>query len=283
MTNVIASWDASQSKAGWAWMGVWEVGDGQRRLLSHWQFCLSQWGFRHCAGLGMGYSVNSKGVPVPLRVLKLGLLEMTIFKMWLHSILCKVKNSGHLINIRYFRADLLWKKTTGFFWHFCNWNKSPAQHDTLSPETCVSGKNVWKQNLHYRIPQLQIMHFFQPKSNISLISLMSTHKICFPGDIRKILHGYSKTCVRQPPLKLTLVVDVERWLSYKGKCQVILLAKLHDMYLYKTDNFFHINHYLKSVLKVALLHRFYCTLLVWSYGIHVPSSNNTRWQWWIIF
>ena len=70
---------------------------------------------------------------------------------------------------------------------------------------------------------------------------------------------YSKTCVRQPPLKLTLVVDVERWLSYKGTCHVILLAKLHDMYLYKTDNFFHINHYLKLVLKVALLHRFYCS------------------------
>ena len=71
---------------------------------------------------------------------------------------------------------------------------------------------------------------------------------------------YSKTCVRQPPLKLTLVVDVERWSSYKGTCHVILLAKLHDMYLYKTDNFFHINHYLKSVSKVALLHRFYCML-----------------------
>ena len=69
---------------------------------------------------------------------------------------------------------------------------------------------------------------------------------------------YSKTCVRQPPLKLTLVVDVERWLSYKGTCHVILLAKLHVMYLYKTDNFFHFNHYLKSVSKVALLHRFYC-------------------------
>ena len=69
---------------------------------------------------------------------------------------------------------------------------------------------------------------------------------------------YSKTCVRQPPLKLTLVVDVEKWLSYKGTCHVILLAKLHDMYLYKTDNFFHIYHYLKSVLKVALLYRFYC-------------------------
>ena len=30
------------------------------------------------------------------------------------------------------------------------------------------------------------------------------------------------------------------------------------MYLYKTDNFLHIYHYLKSVSKVALLHRFYC-------------------------
>ena len=70
---------------------------------------------------------------------------------------------------------------------------------------------------------------------------------------------YSKTCVIQSPLKLTFVVDVERWLSYKGTCHVILLAKLHDMNLYKTDNFFHTNHYLKSDSKVALLHRFYCT------------------------
>ena len=70
---------------------------------------------------------------------------------------------------------------------------------------------------------------------------------------------YSKTCVRQPPLKLTLMVNVERWLSYKDTCHVILLAKLHDMYLYKTTTFFRINHYLKSVSKVALLHRFYCT------------------------
>ena len=69
---------------------------------------------------------------------------------------------------------------------------------------------------------------------------------------------YSKTCVREPSLRLTLVVDVERWLSYKGTCHVILLAKLHDMYLYKTDNFFHINHYLKTVSKVALFHRFHC-------------------------
>ena len=30
------------------------------------------------------------------------------------------------------------------------------------------------------------------------------------------------------------MVDVERWLSYKDTCHVILLAKLHDMYLYKT-------------------------------------------------
>ena len=51
---------------------------------------------------------------------------------------------------------------------------------------------------------------------------------------------------------------MERWLSNKGTCHVILLAKLHDMYLYKTDNFFHMNNCLKSVGKVALLHRFYC-------------------------
>ena len=33
------------------------------------------------------------------------------------------------------------------------------------------------------------------------------------------------------------------------------------MYLYKTDNFFHINYCLKSVWKMALLHRFYCIIL----------------------
>ena len=79
-----------------------------------------------------------------------------------------------------------------------------------------------------------------------------------PRQVTLTLRVNSKTCLRQPPLKLTLVVDVERWLSYKGTCHVILLAKLHDMYLYKIDNFFHINHYLKSVSKVALLRRFYC-------------------------
>ena len=51
---------------------------------------------------------------------------------------------------------------------------------------------------------------------------------------------YSETCVRKPPLTLTLVVDVERWLSYKDTCHVILLAaKLHDMHLYKTVTFPH--------------------------------------------
>ena len=84
---------------------------------------------------------------------------------------------------------------------------------------------------------------------------------------------YSKTCVRQPPLKLTLVVYVERWLSYKGTCHVILLANLHDMYLYKTDNFFHINHYLKSISKVALLHRFYCIYMYLGGNILSAKTN----------
>ena len=45
------------------------------------------------------------------------------------------------------------------------------------------------------------------------------------------------------------------------------------MYLYKTDNFFHINHYLKPVLKVALLHRFYCTTPT---ANHKCSSTNVK-------
>ena len=35
------------------------------------------------------------------------------------------------------------------------------------------------------------------------------------------------------------MMDVGRLLSYKGTCHVILLAKLHDMYLYKTATFPH--------------------------------------------
>ena len=99
------------------------------------------------------------------------------------------------------------------------------------------------------------------KKNINTFLSKKTHLI-WSYD----LNEYSKTCVRQPPLKLTLVVDVERQMSCKGTCHVILLAKLHDMYLYKTDNFFHINHYLKSVSKVAVLHRFYCTHNIYLHG-----------------
>ena len=70
---------------------------------------------------------------------------------------------------------------------------------------------------------------------------------------------YSKTCVREPPSRLTLNSGWcgKSCLSYKGKCHVILLAKLHDMYLYKTTTFPH--QPLKSISKVAVLHRFYCT------------------------
>ena len=53
---------------------------------------------------------------------------------------------------------------------------------------------------------------------------------------------------------------MERWLSYKGTCHVILIAKLHDMYLYKTATFPHQPQ--KSVSKVAFLHRFHCIYFV---------------------
>ena len=79
---------------------------------------------------------------------------------------------------------------------------------------------------------------------------------------KSVPSGYvSETCVREPSLRLTSVVGVKRCLSYKSTCHVILLAKLHDMYLYKTDTFFHMNYYLMSVSKVALLHRFHCRLI----------------------
>ena len=68
----------------------------------------------------------------------------------------------------------------------------------------------------------------------SIIRSFSPFRRFKKGSYQLLSKVYSKTCVRQPPLKLTLVVDVERWLSYKVTCHVILLAKLHDMYLYKT-------------------------------------------------
>ena len=42
--------------------------------------------------------------------------------------------------------------------------------------------------------------------------------------MRRLIRVYSETCVRKPPLRVTSVVDMERWLSYKGTCHVILLA-----------------------------------------------------------
>ena len=74
---------------------------------------------------------------------------------------------------------------------------------------------------------------------------------------------YSKTCVREPPSRLTLNSGWcgKSCLSYKGTCHVILLAKLHDMYLYTTTTFPH--QPLKSVSKVAVLHRFYCIKNQW--------------------
>ena len=69
---------------------------------------------------------------------------------------------------------------------------------------------------------------------------------------------YSKTCVREPLSRLTLNSGWywKSCLSYKGTCHVILLEKLHDMYLYKTTTFSH--QQLRSISKVAVLHRFYC-------------------------
>ena len=77
-------------------------------------------------------------------------------------------------------------------------------------------------------------------------------------DFLERLTWYSKTCVSKPPSRLTLNSGWcgKSCLSYKGTCHVILLAKLHDMYLYKTTTFSH--QPLRSISKVAVLHRFYC-------------------------
>ena len=74
--------------------------------------------------------------------------------------------------------------------------------------------------------------------------------------------GYSETRLRKPPLRLTFAVDVERWLPYKGTCHVILPAKLHDMYLYKTDAFFTSTTILSQFQRwLAFLHMFHCLIM----------------------
>ena len=85
--------------------------------------------------------------------------------------------------------------------------------------------------------------------------------------IRGTFDKYSETCVRKPPLRLT-VVDVERWLSYKGmSCN------------FASKPSFHINpHSLKSVSEVALLHRFHCTHNICLHGeIRKISIHSTFW------
>ena len=116
----------------------------------------------------------------------------------------------------------------------------------------------------------------QPAHPISLTSLRCPHKEtlhpCYTKCARwwvwsdcanaqadlNLRWAHSKTCVRQPPSRLTLNSDWggKSCLSFKGTCHVILLAKLHDMYHYKTTTILH--QPLKSISKVAVLHRFYC-------------------------
>ena len=68
------------------------------------------------------------------------------------------------------------------------------------------------------------------------------------------------------------MVDVERWLSYKGTCHVILLAKLHDMYLYKTDNSPHQPILSQSQMWLSYTGFTVCPICVYSIcsGLSVP-------------
>ena len=91
---------------------------------------------------------------------------------------------------------------------------------------------------------------------------------------------YSETCVREPPSRLTLNSGWcgKSCLSYKGTCHVILLAKLHDMYLCKTTTFPH--QPLRSVSKVAVLHRFYCMHGLWKISLPLFFSLLSTSSWW---
>ena len=90
----------------------------------------------------------------------------------------------------------------------------------------------------------------------------------------------SETCIREPPLRQTLNSEgwCKSWLSHKGTCHVILLAKLHDMYLYKIATFPH--QPLKSAQRWLSYTGF--TVIpnipgsVLNYSL--PYTNNTLWH-----
>ena len=74
----------------------------------------------------------------------------------------------------------------------------------------------------------RLSYFFSPRKKVDISCKMSPHEtICmkcqslFAEFVQSV---YSKTCVRQPPSRLTL--NGKNCLSYKGTCHVILLAKL---------------------------------------------------------
>ena len=110
-------------------------------------------------------------------------------------------------------------------------------------------------------------HIIMARYNVTLFSKCVL--VCAPHSAPFLMDNmYSKTCVREPLSRLTLNSGWcgKSCLSYKGTCHVILLvillAKLHGMYLYKTIIFPH--QPLRSISKVAVLHRFYCVFFnVW--------------------
>ena len=126
-------------------------------------------------------------------------------------------------------------------------------------------------DLSFSHPNPTLYSFLPCTSRTSWTPLQNSWKLIFPlpsGSNRFIIPivscknkgRYSKTCIREPPSRLTLNSGWcgKSWLSYKGTCHVILLAKLHDMYFYKTTTFPH--QPLRSISKVAVLHRFYCNI-----------------------
>ena len=61
---------------------------------------------------------------------------------------------------------------------------------------------------------------------------------------------------------------MERWLSYKGTCHVIFIAKLHDMYLYKTAPFYINLHRFKVCLRGGSLTQISLYRLTWTFAVH---------------
>ena len=102
-----------------------------------------------------------------------------------------------------------------FIPEFLQWTLPSLNLDTSINANRDIRKKIWNQ----------MVNSVDPDETAHTSRLIWIHTVCI----------CTKTCVRQPPLKLTLVIDVERWLSYKGTCTFIRQTTFPHQPLFKVS------------------------------------------------